>query len=100
MIGRLSKKEGTSAAHHGTFDKDDVKKMREKVKWDNRDPFHIIPMVYRFGLLKPEMLWQIRFYNHASKSLKEEEVNSRCNILQGNAKSNRLWRKTRKRVVL
>ncbi|XP_057981101.1 transketolase, chloroplastic-like [Malania oleifera] len=47
LIGKLSKKEGTSKAHHGTFDEDDVKKMREKVKWSDREPFHVIPMVYR-----------------------------------------------------
>ncbi|KAK2968169.1 hypothetical protein RJ640_018262 [Escallonia rubra] len=47
LIGRLSKKEGTSKAHHGTFDEDDVKQMREKVKWNDREPFHVIPMIYR-----------------------------------------------------
>ncbi|KAL2525857.1 Transketolase-1 [Abeliophyllum distichum] len=46
-IGKLSKKEGTSKAHHGTFDEDDEKQMKQKVKWDDRDPFHVIPMVYR-----------------------------------------------------
>ncbi|XP_016476035.2 transketolase, chloroplastic [Nicotiana tabacum] len=46
-IGKLSKKEGTSKAHHGTFDEDDVKQMKQKVKWDDREPFHVIPMVYR-----------------------------------------------------
>ncbi|XP_073008384.1 transketolase, chloroplastic-like [Typha latifolia] len=47
LIGRLSAKEGTSRAHHGTFEGDDVKRMREKVKWEDREAFHIIPMVYR-----------------------------------------------------
>ncbi|XP_068645318.1 transketolase, chloroplastic-like [Aristolochia californica] len=47
MIGKLSKKEGTSKAHHGTFDEDDVKMMRSKVKWEDRDPFHVIPMIHR-----------------------------------------------------
>ncbi|KAI5575281.1 hypothetical protein BDE02_10G200600 [Populus trichocarpa] len=47
LIGRLSRKEGTSKAHHGTFEEDDVKQMRQKVKWDSREPFHVIPMVYR-----------------------------------------------------
>ncbi|KAJ4838141.1 hypothetical protein Tsubulata_035228 [Turnera subulata] len=47
LIGRLSEKEGTSKAHHGTFDEADVRKMREKVKWNNREPFNVIPMVYR-----------------------------------------------------
>ncbi|KAM7463527.1 hypothetical protein LguiA_031648 [Lonicera macranthoides] len=45
LIGRLSKKEGTSKAHHGTFDEDDVIKMREKVKWGDREPFYVIPMI-------------------------------------------------------
>ncbi|PHU29824.1 Transketolase, chloroplastic [Capsicum chinense] len=46
-IGKLSRKEGTSKAHHGTFDDDDVKLMKQKVKWDDTEPFHVIPMVYR-----------------------------------------------------
>ncbi|KAL2227730.1 transketolase, chloroplastic-like [Sesamum indicum] len=46
-IGKLSKKEGTSKAHHGIFDEDDEKQMKQKVKWDNREPFYVIPMVYR-----------------------------------------------------
>ncbi|KAA8539299.1 hypothetical protein F0562_025991 [Nyssa sinensis] len=46
-IGKLSKKEGTSEAHHGTFDEDDVKKMRQNVQWTDREPFHVIPMIYR-----------------------------------------------------
>ncbi|XP_071934888.1 transketolase, chloroplastic-like isoform X1 [Coffea arabica] len=46
-IGKLSKKEGTSKAHHGTFDEDDVKQMKQKVKWENQQPFHVIPMIYR-----------------------------------------------------
>lgn len=51
LIGKLSGKEGTSKAHHGTFDEDDTKKMRQKVNWSDRGPFHVLPMVYRFGLL-------------------------------------------------
>ncbi|XP_008806920.2 transketolase, chloroplastic-like [Phoenix dactylifera] len=47
LIGRLSVKEGTYKAHHGTFEEDDVKQMRGKVKWEDREPFHVIPMVYR-----------------------------------------------------
>ncbi|KAF6167813.1 hypothetical protein GIB67_027591 [Kingdonia uniflora] len=47
LIGRLSVKEGTSKAHHGTFDEDDFKKMRQKVKWEDRKPFHVVPMIYR-----------------------------------------------------
>ncbi|PHT94255.1 Transketolase, chloroplastic [Capsicum annuum] len=46
-IGKLSRKEGTSKAHHGTFDDDDVKLMKQKVKWDDTEAFHVIPMVYR-----------------------------------------------------
>ncbi|KAK0593204.1 hypothetical protein LWI29_032833 [Acer saccharum] len=47
LIGKLSGKEGTSKAHHGTFDEDDEKRMREKVNWGDRERFHVIPMVYR-----------------------------------------------------
>ncbi|KAK7848568.1 transketolase-1 [Quercus suber] len=47
LIGKLSGKEGTSKAHHGTFDEDDTKKMRQKVNWSDRGPFHVLPMVYR-----------------------------------------------------
>jgi transketolase len=46
-IGRSSKNQGTSKAHHGTFDEDDVRRMREAARWDDRDPFHVIPMVYK-----------------------------------------------------
>ncbi|CAK9136099.1 unnamed protein product [Ilex paraguariensis] len=45
-IGKLSTKEGTSKAHHGTFDEDDAKQMRQKINWNDREPFHVIPMVY------------------------------------------------------
>ncbi|KAK9124227.1 hypothetical protein Sjap_013829 [Stephania japonica] len=47
LIGKLSVKEGTSKAHHGTFDDEDVKQMRQKIKWEDRKPFHVLPMVYR-----------------------------------------------------
>ncbi|KAF9598043.1 hypothetical protein IFM89_023820 [Coptis chinensis] len=47
LIGKLSVKEGTSDAHHGTFKEDDANKMRQKVKWEDREPFHVFPMVYR-----------------------------------------------------
>lgn len=50
MIGKLSKKEGTSKAHHGTFDEDDTNHMRKKVNWDDREPFYVIPMFYRYRL--------------------------------------------------
>ncbi|XP_051130813.1 transketolase, chloroplastic-like [Andrographis paniculata] len=46
-IGALSKKEGTSKAHHGIFDEDDERQMKQKVKWDGRQPFYVIPMVRR-----------------------------------------------------
>ncbi|KAL6552779.1 hypothetical protein OROHE_008143 [Orobanche hederae] len=46
-IGKLSKNEGTSKAHHGIFHEDDEKQMKQKVKWDNREPFYVIPMLYR-----------------------------------------------------
>ncbi|KAJ6901839.1 hypothetical protein NC651_019584 [Populus alba x Populus x berolinensis] len=38
-------REGTWKAHHGTFD--EGCEANETVKWDNRYPFHVIPMVYR-----------------------------------------------------
>ncbi|KAF8403084.1 hypothetical protein HHK36_011178 [Tetracentron sinense] len=47
LIGKLSRKEGTSKAHHGVFEEDDVKQMRQKVKWGDREPFHVIPTIYR-----------------------------------------------------
>ncbi|WRX12128.1 Transketolase [Theobroma cacao] len=48
VIGKLSEKEGTSRAHHGMFDEDDVTNMKEKVNWVREEqPFHVIPMVYR-----------------------------------------------------
>lgn len=46
-IGRLSKKEGTSKAHHGTFSEDDVLHMRQAVHWGDREPFHVIPAIYK-----------------------------------------------------
>lgn len=54
LIGKLSAKEGTSKAHHGTFGEDEVKKMRERVNWGDREPFHVIPMVYRFRFIRIE----------------------------------------------
>ncbi|XP_026416511.1 transketolase 10-like [Papaver somniferum] len=47
VIGKLSRKEGTSKAHHGTFEDDEVKEMKQKVKWEGRKPFHVVPSVYR-----------------------------------------------------
>ncbi|PKI74585.1 hypothetical protein CRG98_004912 [Punica granatum] len=47
LIGKLSGKEGTSKAHHGTFNEEDVKKMRERINWGCREPFHVIPMLHR-----------------------------------------------------
>ncbi|XP_058082579.1 transketolase, chloroplastic-like [Magnolia sinica] len=55
LIGKLSKKEGTSKAHHGTFDDDDVKQMRAKVNWEDREPFHVIPMIYRETQFQAEL---------------------------------------------
>lgn len=46
-IGRLSKKEGTSKAHHGTFEDEDVKHMRDATGWGSREPFYISPLVYK-----------------------------------------------------
>ncbi|XP_050209272.1 transketolase, chloroplastic-like [Mercurialis annua] len=54
LIGRLSKNEGTSKAHHGTFDEDDEKEMKQKVAWNIRKPFHVIPMVYKEMQIKTE----------------------------------------------
>ncbi|CAL9207865.1 unnamed protein product [Musa hybrid cultivar] len=50
LIGRSSQKEGTYKAHHGTFEEDDVKRMKRMVKWEDRRPFHVIPLVYRYNL--------------------------------------------------
>ncbi|XP_073124550.1 transketolase, chloroplastic-like [Henckelia pumila] len=47
LIGKMSKKEGTSKAHHGVFDEEDEKQMRQNIKWEDRDRFHVIPMIYR-----------------------------------------------------
>ncbi|KAK4339007.1 hypothetical protein RND71_040469 [Anisodus tanguticus] len=72
-IGKLSKKEGTSKAHHGTFDDDDVKKMKQKVKWDDREPFHVIPMVHREMQAQTdlggrlELEWHSKLYYYQNK---------------------------------
>ncbi|EOY18686.1 Transketolase, putative [Theobroma cacao] len=51
VIGKLSEKEGTSRAHHGMFDEDDMTNMKEKVNWVREEqPFHVIPTVYRFEM--------------------------------------------------
>lgn len=50
LIGRLSQKDGTYKAHHGTFEEDDVKRMKRTVKWEDRQPFHVIPLVYRYNV--------------------------------------------------
>jgi transketolase len=71
LIGRLSRKEGTSKAHHGTFEEDDVKQMKQKVKWDSREPFHVIPMVYRSGLLNH--FWFSNFISTATPKNSSEE---------------------------
>nr|XP_010918808.1 transketolase, chloroplastic [Elaeis guineensis] len=66
LIGRLSGKEGTYKAHHGTFEENDVKRMRGKVKWENREPFHVIPMVYR------EMQKQAEYGENLEKKWKSD----------------------------
>jgi len=45
-IGRMSVKENTAKAHHGTFDEEDVRKMQQKLHWNNQEPFYVIPQVY------------------------------------------------------
>ncbi|XP_019194265.1 PREDICTED: transketolase, chloroplastic-like [Ipomoea nil] len=73
-IGKLSKKEGTSKAHHGTFEEDDVKQMKQKLRWDNgRGPFHVIPMLYREMKLQAEQgetleqEWHSKLYSYQNK---------------------------------
>nr|XP_024385105.1 transketolase, chloroplastic-like isoform X2 [Physcomitrium patens] len=60
-IGRESVKENTAKAHHGTFDEDDVKHMHKNLKWENREPFYVIPQVYE------------EFTDHAKHGISEEE---------------------------
>ncbi|KAJ0044783.1 hypothetical protein Pint_06021 [Pistacia integerrima] len=73
LIGKLSGKEGTAKAHHGTFDDNEVKMMREKVKWGDREPFHVIPMVYREMRNQTddgdrlEREWYSKLYSYKSK---------------------------------
>ncbi|KAF3624385.1 hypothetical protein FXO38_02908 [Capsicum annuum] len=72
-LGKLSRKEGTSKAHHGTFDDNDVTQMKQKIKWDDIEPFHVIPMVYREmqahadlgGRLEQE--WHSKLYYYLNK---------------------------------
>lgn len=84
VIGKLSRNEGTSKAHHGTFDQDDVKMMREKVNWRDREPFHVIPMFYRlllisvYSYLKPFQL----------------KITEFLHVLQRDADASRAWRTT------
>nr|GMC72937.1 transketolase, chloroplastic-like [Ipomoea batatas] len=72
-IGKLSKKEGTSKAHHGTFEEDDVKQMKQKLRWDGQGPFHVIPMVYREMKLQAEkgetleQEWHSKLYSYQHK---------------------------------
>ncbi|KAJ8529044.1 hypothetical protein K7X08_035879 [Anisodus acutangulus] len=66
-IGKLSKNDETSKAHHGTFDDDDVKKMKQKVKWDDREPFHVIPMVYSTIEYQQELEWHSKLYYYQNK---------------------------------
>ncbi|KAL5800290.1 hypothetical protein ACOSQ4_033174 [Xanthoceras sorbifolium] len=73
VIGKLSGKEGTSKAHHGIFDEDDAKRMRDKVNWGDREPFHVIPMVYREMQIQAEhgermeREWYSKLYIYHSK---------------------------------
>ncbi|KAH9703821.1 transketolase [Citrus sinensis] len=73
LVGKLSAKEGTSKAHHGAFDENEVKKMREKVNWVDRDQFHVIPMVYREMQIQTdhgerlEKEWYSKVYNYRSE---------------------------------
>ncbi|KAI3987286.1 hypothetical protein MKX01_003036 [Papaver californicum] len=76
MIGKLSKKEGTSKAHHGMFEDDAVKEMKEKVKWEDRKPFHVVPSVYR------EMRIQIEYGEAPHKYNIEEAWYSTLNYYQ------------------
>ncbi|KAF2295709.1 hypothetical protein GH714_033678 [Hevea brasiliensis] len=52
----IFQKGGTSKAHHGTFDEDDVKEMKQKLVWDHREPFHVIPVVYSLSSRLPRLL--------------------------------------------
>lgn len=62
MIGKLSEKEGTSRAHHGMFDEDDMTNMKEKVNWVREEqPFHVIPTVYRFVCLQQKSSISFQF---------------------------------------
>ncbi|GLJ42686.1 hypothetical protein SUGI_0885050 [Cryptomeria japonica] len=87
LIGRLSKKEGTSKAHHGTFDDEDVEKMRKQVYWEDRKQFYVIPMVYRemqkqaeYGK-KLEKEWNAIFEKYKQKYPSEAE--ELTTLLQG-----------------
>lgn len=79
LIGKLSRKEGTSKAHHGTFEDDEVKEMRQKVRWSDHDPFHVIPLVYRELQIQAdngerlENDWQSKLYYYQSKYPEEAE---------------------------
>ncbi|GAB4836438.1 hypothetical protein Ancab_001350 [Ancistrocladus abbreviatus] len=69
-IGFLSRKEGTSKAHHGTFDDSDVKEMWDKVKWTDRHPFYVVPMGMRLQADHGQILekeWYSKLYYYQSK---------------------------------
>uniref|UniRef100_F6HNF2 transketolase n=1 Tax=Vitis vinifera TaxID=29760 RepID=F6HNF2_VITVI len=74
-VCKLSEKKGISKAHHGTFDEKDVKKMRRKVSWSDREPFHVIPMIYRLVFksaagkcrYKQSMEWHSRLCYYQTK---------------------------------
>nr|GLL23230.1 transketolase, chloroplastic-like [Ipomoea trifida] len=86
-IGKLSKKEGTSKAHHGTFEEDDVKQMKQKLRWDDRGPFHVIPMVCREMKLQAEkgetleQEWHSKLYSYQNKY--PEEAKEFKDLLNG-----------------
>ncbi|KAI3458966.1 hypothetical protein Pfo_015629 [Paulownia fortunei] len=87
-IGKLSKKEGTSKAHHGIFDEDDEKQMKQKVKWDSREPFYVIPMVHREMQVQAdhgeelEREWNSKLYYYQSK-YPQEAVEFKCLLYGG-----------------
>ncbi|GFP95967.1 transketolase chloroplastic [Phtheirospermum japonicum] len=88
LIGKLSKKEGTSKAHHGVFDEHDERQMKQKVKWDGREPFHVIPMVYREMQIQAdrgeelEREWNSKLYHYQSK-YPQEAVEFKCLLYGG-----------------
>lgn len=90
-IGRMSVKENTAKAHHGTFDEEDVRKMQQKLHWNNREPFYVIPQVYeeftknsKHGM-QLEAEWNDALKRYTEKYPKEAEEFQ--NLLNGNIPS-------------